>query len=52
MQGVKEDEVRIPCYIDIKVYVIRIDISEIGVYFFKPVLPYLMATHDEDIIGF
>ena len=52
VQGVKEDEVRISSDIDIKVYVIRIDISEIGVYFFKPVLPNLMATHDEDIIGF
>ena len=52
MQGIEEDEVRVSSDIDIEVHVIGVDISEIGVHFFKPVLPYLMATHDEDIIGF
>lgn len=52
MQGIEEDKVRVSSDIDIKVYVSRVDISKIGVYFFKSILPYLMATHDEDIIGF
>ena len=50
MQGIEEDEVRVSSDIDIEVHVIGVDISEIGVNFFKPVLPNLMATHDEDII--
>lgn len=52
MQGIEEDKVRVSCNIYIKVDVVGVDIGEVGVYLFKPVLPYLMAAHDEDVIGF